>query len=74
MLPVHSGVGLEDTVITTWHPRALLPGRKVQVMVTLSPSTSTDADCTSVVSVCAKVNDNMIKFKASYSRAIHVMF
>ena len=56
MFPVHSGVGLEDTVNSTWHPRALLPERKVQVMVTLSPSTSTDADCTLVVSAYGRVN------------------
>ena len=56
MFPVHSGVGLEDTVMTTLHPRALLPERKVQVMVTLFPSTSTDADCTAVVSACGREN------------------
>ena len=56
MFPVHSKVEFEDTVMTTLHPRALLPERKVQVMVTLFPSTSTDADCTSVVSACGRVN------------------
>ena len=56
MFPVHSGVEFEDAVNSTWHPRALLPERKVQVMVTLSPSTSTDADCTAVVSACGRVN------------------
>ena len=56
MFPVHSGVEFEDAVNSTWHPCALLPERKVQVMVTLSPSTSTDADCTSVVSACGREN------------------
>ena len=56
MFPIHSGVEREDTVMATLHPRALLPERKVQVMVTLFPSTSTDADCTAVVSACGRVN------------------
>ena len=74
MFPVHSGVGLEDTVMTTLHPRALLPERKVQVMVTLSPSTSTDADCTAVVSACGRVNgtigSQLFKLQSSKSSGI----
>ena len=73
MFPVHSEVGFEDTVNSTWHPRALLPERKVHVMVTLSPSTSTDADCTSVVSAYGRVNCyELVKFKGHRSTVDHL--